>query len=491
MEPVGVAIGALGLVGLFSACVDGFQLVETGKYLGKDFDLLETKFSNQRLRLKAWGQACGLLDTQGCGYDTRLNDTELRMNVERTLNHIIITLRNEELLANKYGLKECHPIARRSYGAHRAVIPINRFPLNTIWRTKFQDFKHRIDRTQNKAPLTAKARWAIGDKKKFIDLVQDLKDLIDDLEVLTAFAGFLDITKRQREIIRQKVARMTDVDVLAAMEEAREGNFDAISDAASFRLSQLHQKLLLEEEGSIVNKDATHDVDERRVPSPELQGWSVLPTEFEDHEPQQETKHQCLYRVKCHENDSVRIFFDLPTTDTTVVDQSEWTFLHGTRPFHERESRHLRGKRLLYNLEGYLEQNATLSFIIFHEYQCCKEDDQGMSCLPTRHSLRLLSQDLCYTLKSLSENNVEPSLLPEYTLESELQAPFLWLYHSRTKFQALKEHPEAISHDCLRLLLDCIGDCMAEEYALVDRLLSEGCISIQYLEYIFVSGVSS
>ena len=59
MEAVGLGVGVVGLAGLFSACIDCFELVQRGRYHGKDFLLLETKFTNQRLRLKTWGRACG------------------------------------------------------------------------------------------------------------------------------------------------------------------------------------------------------------------------------------------------------------------------------------------------------------------------------------------------------------------------------------------------------------------------------------------------
>jgi hypothetical protein len=489
MEPVGVAIGALGLVGLFSACIDGFYLVERGKYLGKDFDLLETKFCNQKLRLKSWGEACGLMVTENCGYDSRLDEAELRGNIERTLNHIMITLHNEKLLANKYGLKEYQVVPRRSYLTHQEVSPISQMHMNSItWREKFYDFKYRIDTAQKQAPLRAKARWAIGDRKKFVELVQDLKDLIDDLEGLTAFAEFSDIVKRQREIIGQKVATVTDVEALASMEEARMGSLDAVSDAATFRLSQLHQQPLLEEGRGIVNEGATLDVGEERIPSPDLQDWSIVPSQSQENEPQYATTtHHVLHRVKCHENNSVRLFFDQPTTNADVIDQSEWTFLKTARPLQEKESHHLRGKRLLLNLESYLEQNFTLSWIIFHDYECCIEADRDVSIPPVKHSVRLCSQDLCDALNSLPWHHLEPSLRPECSLENELLAPFLWLYRSRAKLQELEQSSGGVSHGALGQLLGCIGDCMAGEYAQVDSLLGEGCISIQHLKYIFVS----
>lgn len=490
MEPVGVAIGALGLVGLFSTCIDGFQLVERGKYLGKDFNLLETKFCNQRLRLKAWGEACGLMDTKNGGYDSRLDEAELRANIERTLNHIMITLQNERLLANKYGLKEYQAIPKRTYLTHQAVGPISRMHLDpTTWREKFNGFKHRIDTTQKQAPLRAKARWTIGDRKKFVELVHDLKDLIDDLEGLTAFAEFSDIVKRQREIIGQKVATVTDVEALASMEEARMGPLDAVSDAATFRLSQLCQQPLLEER--LVSEGAALEVGEERIPSPDLQGWTIVPSQSQENEPRHETtKHHILHRVKCHENNSVRLFFDQPTADTDIIDHSEWTFLKDPPPLQknmEKKRHHLRGKRLLPNLEAYLEQNFTLSFLIFHDYECCIESYQDASIPRVKHSVRLLSQDLCEALNSLPLDHLEPSLRPESSLDNELHSPFLWLYHSGKTLQGLEEGFGLVSHHTLGHLLDCIGDCMAGEYAEVDSLLGEGCISMQYIGYIYVS----
>jgi hypothetical protein len=46
MEAVGLAVGVVGLAGLFSACTDCFELVQRGRYHGKDYLLLETKFTN-------------------------------------------------------------------------------------------------------------------------------------------------------------------------------------------------------------------------------------------------------------------------------------------------------------------------------------------------------------------------------------------------------------------------------------------------------------
>lgn len=492
MEPVGVAIGAVGLISLFSTCIEGFQLVEKGKYLGKDFDLLETKFGNQRLRLKAWGQACGLTDSEFDDYDSRLDEAELRSNIERTLNHIMITLQNQELLKNKYGLKEHQVIERRFYLADQETAPIHWMHLNpATWRDKFYDFKHRIDKTQHQASFSAKARWAIGDKKKFAELVDDLKDLIDGLEGLTKFS---DIIKRQREIIARKVASMNDIETLTSMERACEGHVDAVCNAATFRLSQLHEPPSLEEATTVINETTTPETAEAYHLITGLQDWSIPDTQFEQNsDTQQITVYHLLHRVKCHQSASVRLFFDPPTITT---DQSEWTFLGTVLPppqeleegLQEKEHGHLTGQRLLHNLEAYLEQNSTLCFIIFQDYECCWKDDRNVPTLDAKYSLRLLSQDLCEALTSLPWGHLQASICPDFTVDSELHGPFVWLYHSREAWKPLKDSHGAMLYGTLVLLLDCIGDCMSEEHARVDSLLRESCISYQYLKYIFVSG---
>ncbi|KAK5047089.1 hypothetical protein LTR84_007032 [Exophiala bonariae] len=499
MEPVGVAIGAVGLIGLFSTCIEGFQLVEKGKYLGKDYDLLETKFSNQRLRLRAWGQACGLMDSEDHDYDSRLDEAELRSSIERTLNHIMITLQNEELLTRRYGLKECSATGNRLLLPDHAIGPISRMHLNaTLWKDKFREFKSRLDKTQEQAPLTAKARWAIGDKKKFAELVQDLRELIDDLERLTTFAGYSDILRRQREIISQDVASIIDVETLTSMEEACETGTDAVSNAATFRLSQLHEQALLEgivPAISCQTKEA--HISELGHTVPDLQDWNLIHQQADQTTQFPDQVHHLLQRVKCHRSNSSRLFFDPPVTPSNTAHDPEWTFFDTSSSQQEELKRdiqkdrhgHLCGRRSLHNLEAYLRQNVSLSFIIFHDYECCYREDRNPLTACAEYSIRLLSQDLCESLLSLPWDDALLSIRPKFTLENELKGPFIWLYHSRKSWKVLEDSTNTISHEHLVLLLDRLGVCMAEEYAQVDKLLGEGCIDCRRLSYIFYPGV--
>ncbi|OCL13936.1 hypothetical protein AOQ84DRAFT_282122 [Glonium stellatum] len=106
MEGIGLTFGVLGLAGLFSACLDCFDIIQRGRYLGRDYILLETKFTNQKLRFVTWGRACGMMDPKG--YNTKLDDEELRPQIEVNLTHVFALFNDGKELRKKYGLKQEH-----------------------------------------------------------------------------------------------------------------------------------------------------------------------------------------------------------------------------------------------------------------------------------------------------------------------------------------------------------------------------------------------
>ena len=110
-----------------------------------------------------------------------------------------------------------------------------------------------MEKTQKQASLSSSARWVIENKRKFTELVQHLKDLIDDLEGLTRF---LDVTDRQREMIQIELESVSEIPTLEAIEEARVGTIEAVSNATSLRLWKLRERYLVNsEKGDITNRN--------------------------------------------------------------------------------------------------------------------------------------------------------------------------------------------------------------------------------------------
>jgi hypothetical protein len=146
MEAAGLAVGAVGLAGLFSACVNCFELIQLGRYLGRGYLLLETKFANQRLRLVTWGQACGIMGPHM--YNPRLNDPELKERLEDSLNHIILLFKDGKELRRKYGLKSETGPPKLLLAGQQTVQTINTLA-NSTWTPasisqRLQDFTTRV-----------------------------------------------------------------------------------------------------------------------------------------------------------------------------------------------------------------------------------------------------------------------------------------------------------------------------------------------------------
>jgi ubiquitin-protein ligase len=220
VDPVGVVLGVAGLAGLFSTCVQCFELVNLGRAYARDFEILQTKFEAQKVRFLIWGQAVGV--TEGSSYDTRLDLPEIRPTVIRLLNCVRLLFSDSQELNRRYGL---FPDPGGS--------PTNN---RIIFRETYRRFHARISKAQSDASFLTTARWAIGDKTKFVSLVQDVKDLVDALEDITKS---LQMLARQQEIITVEIESITDTTSLRLLEEACSGSEDGISDAASLRLRRI------------------------------------------------------------------------------------------------------------------------------------------------------------------------------------------------------------------------------------------------------------
>lgn len=61
----GLALSAVSVAALFTSCIDCFNIVVAAKDFGRDYELLCTALSIQKLRLFLWGESVGLASRQG------------------------------------------------------------------------------------------------------------------------------------------------------------------------------------------------------------------------------------------------------------------------------------------------------------------------------------------------------------------------------------------------------------------------------------------
>ena len=493
MEAVGLAVGAVGLAGLFSTCVDCFELVQRGRYLGKDYLLLETKFSNQRLRFTSWGRACGLMNAKE--HDFGLDEEELKPRIEETLTQILWLFNDGKVLRKRYGLKRDHGGNHIFVGATSSSVSIT----NSPWApaglfSMLQGLKNRMENTQKQANLSTSTRWAIEDNQKFMNLVQHLKDLIDDLESITKL---LDVVSRQREMIQAEIEYISEIPTLEAMEEARAGNVDAVSDAASLRLCKLRDRYKPDNGMRITSNSNNFN----QVAMGPCEEWDMLPeasTKSHPDVPDTNSKYQVLHRVHCASCESMTIYFDPPTYLSGRYDVNQWALLDPDYPTVEEDIYHLCGRRPVANLEGYLKQNCTLQFLVFQEYQCCDgtQRPRDTGSLSVDQSIRLISNDLCSALQML--DNACLRLLDDplsnyeayayLRINSELKAPYPWFYHRR---KAIMEHSEILrgQEEIIDPVFQFVGDSMSKDYDAADDEMSRGVISRKFLPLLFVSSL--
>jgi hypothetical protein len=89
MEPAGVAIGVIGLAGLFNTCLDVVARVDAYRDFGFDSRCLAAQFEADKLRFERWGRAVGL--EQG-KLSTNYHPSLAEQSTRSVVAHLISTI---------------------------------------------------------------------------------------------------------------------------------------------------------------------------------------------------------------------------------------------------------------------------------------------------------------------------------------------------------------------------------------------------------------
>ncbi|KAK6834902.1 ubiquitin conjugating enzyme Ubc4 [Apiospora arundinis] len=225
-EPVGTTLGALGVVGLLSVCLDCFNLIQDGRSIGKDFALLQTDFASQHFRFHVWARTSGFVGEGN--YDRRLDSPEVKVQVRIQLEAIALLFMDARKVVQRYQIvQDTNQLA--TTGGNVDFI-----------EEGLHDFLQRIKQTKRQAGFLGAIRWAIKDKTTFETLLQRLRNCIDALNFVTEK---LDLFKQEslQQAVEIEIERIDDVDVLrsiassSALETSMPNRL--ISDAASQRIT--------------------------------------------------------------------------------------------------------------------------------------------------------------------------------------------------------------------------------------------------------------
>jgi len=231
MDATSLGVGIGGLIGLFSTCVQSYELINLGASHGRDYQVLLTKLKIEKTRLISWGEAVGLYTIIDDCDDRQLelemansyHESLFRPHIQGTvfsiLNCIQLTFTDVNRLVDRYGLEQDDK--------YDLVTSRNFMPAVS---DGYQRFQRRMSMQQQRVGFFDKFRWCLKDKRKFDVLVSDLNGFNNSLIELVP-----DRIVNVRRLVKAEVDSLDDVHSLKLVEDAaRDINAD-ICEIASVR----------------------------------------------------------------------------------------------------------------------------------------------------------------------------------------------------------------------------------------------------------------
>lgn len=186
-EVVGTAIGVVGLLGqLFDGCVKAYAYFTTAAQLDSDSARLLTKVQIEETRLLVWGREWGVAEGKleaHLAAATHVQGSDVLSKMAAgILSQLHRTISDFKVLREKYGIKEEVGAGGASEGKSDGGRVLGKGKKGKKGGFGGASPNTSVDKLERGwKELTLRTRWAIGDKEKFITLLQDLKDFNDGL----------------------------------------------------------------------------------------------------------------------------------------------------------------------------------------------------------------------------------------------------------------------------------------------------------------------
>lgn len=200
MEPVGLAIGVIGLAGVFKSCVELFGYFSTYRSYVHDYSLLDAKLHVEKAFLLLWADRVRLLHED---YDRRLDNPTIREAVSHILSSITHLLSETSSLQQRYGVEQRD-------GPHSQLLVSQSSTIGASLKEKFKNdynaMQLRIHHRKATTSTSDKLRWMIVDKDKFNNLIAELSHFTSKLDALLPGDPFERTVSLLASMIRKEVA---------------------------------------------------------------------------------------------------------------------------------------------------------------------------------------------------------------------------------------------------------------------------------------------
>ncbi|MBE3044219.1 NACHT domain-containing protein, partial [Candidatus Bathyarchaeota archaeon] len=231
MEAVGLAVGALALVGVFKDCVDLLSYIDTARSLGRDYEVCQTKLEVEKTLFLQWADRVGLLQVR-C--DERLKNSRTSEAIARILASIRILFSESKTLQGRYGLQTVDD------GEETSIDRGFSGPRMTDFVNQFEALRVRIYNKQEEISRTRKARRVIRDKLKFEGLIQELSYFNSKLnEIMPDTRGFLP------RMTAEDIEAFKGLGNLRLVSEASAGRQALVSELADVEIGRILEQRVL------------------------------------------------------------------------------------------------------------------------------------------------------------------------------------------------------------------------------------------------------
>lgn len=228
MESGGLAIGVVSLAGLFNNAVQCFEYVQIGRAFGTDFETSQLKLDNTRLCLSRWGEAVQI----------HSNNTFAAREVhqaERNIEQILALFADAEGIAQKF---------REKAGSSTEVAVYNPdVDMDARALALHEQMRSLAVARQGKGKkgavgLARKTKWALYEKGRFKELIEDVTDLVDGLEKILPVER-----ETQDRLCREEAATMSADADLPFLEEVAAEQDPALVEAVRRVMGEKEERL--------------------------------------------------------------------------------------------------------------------------------------------------------------------------------------------------------------------------------------------------------
>ncbi|KKP06040.1 hypothetical protein THAR02_01821 [Trichoderma harzianum] len=265
-EVIGTIASVLTLVGLLKGCIDACELIRAAKNHEKDLEKLDLKLALEQCRLRSWGKSMGLIREAGEDRPSLLEHFEDRAVVQQALKFIMELLTDSERLSSRYGARQT--------AVEEGVQPVAKSRSVSKLKAAFKRLTITDSAPKQAIKVKDKSFWVIHDRKKYENLIIELRDLVDSVEKATK-----DLVGREQQqvLVISQINTINDIRTLNMLSEVCEADYPAISEATSIRADTI--SMVTTQKGRIIgwidDIDENISTDNQMDVTEEMESWDL------------------------------------------------------------------------------------------------------------------------------------------------------------------------------------------------------------------------